>query len=602
MRQYTALKKLFKILTKQQRKTLLLLQILMILSSLLEVFWVFLIGFFIANISNIGNTEIVWQKFYQLFSYFFFANDNHTDFITNVGIVTIIVLFVSTIFSTLTAWLSVKFSTQLSMSIANNLYRFYLNQTWLFHTLKNSSHLAKDMLFEVNRMSSVFSNFMLINNKIMMVAFMSAALLLTHTTIAISVLVLLTVIYWLIYSPINKILKGNGRHISQYNKTRFKLIFEVFVGIKEVLLRRSQHYFRQRFEQSSKDIVSILTTNTVLTRTPKYLVEFVVFTTIILFIIYYLNAQQSKFLVILPTITLYVVAGLRLLPALQTVFSGIASIKNNITSFEVTPFERLQNDLNDNKLAKKPLSNEIISFNHNIKFCDVSLTYPQAKHLAVDAMNLTIKTHQIVGFVGVSGCGKTSILDLISGLISPDKGNILIDELPLTAKNINVWQSLISYVPQTTFLLDDSIKHNIAFGINPQDIDEEKIKQVLVWAHLDKVVANLEKGIDTNIGEQGAKLSGGQRQRIGIARALYQNTSIILLDEATSALDGLTEQFISDSLINFGHQKTIIIATHQLKTVKKCDIIYLIDQGKIIDKGDYQYLLANNNTFKMMSE
>jgi len=208
----------------------------------------------------------------------------------------------------------------------------------------------------------------------------------------------------------------------------------------------------------------------------------------------------------------------------------------------------------------------------------------------------------VVGFVGISGSGKSTLIDVITGLIKPQKGEVLIDGTPLIKQNLRMWQNKIGLVPQSIFLTEGTIAENVAFGI-PQDlINYMQIEKALKLANLEELVSKLEKGVHSKVGERGVQLSGGQRQRIGIARMLYNETEVLIFDEATSALDGITEKTIMDAIHDFTGKKTLIIIAHRLKTVQKCDEIFMMDKGQIIDAGTYEYLLQNNEQFKKMSD
>jgi len=240
--------------------------------------------------------------------------------------------------------------------------------------------------------------------------------------------------------------------------------------------------------------------------------------------------------------------------------------------------------------------------NNSIAFCNVSFTYPGSCYPVLNDLNIEVKANSVIGFVGASGSGKSTIIDLLLGLIEPDNGEIVIDGSPVTESNKRSWQNSVGFVPQSIFLSDSSITENIAFGIAKPQIDLEKVNRAANMAHLSDMIAELPQGMQTTVGERGVQLSGGQKQRIGIARALYNDPDVLVLDEATSALDGITEKLIMDAIHDFSGKKTIIMIAHRLATVKKCDVIFLLDQGKIIDSGTYDELESRNDVFKKMTE
>ena len=239
---------------------------------------------------------------------------------------------------------------------------------------------------------------------------------------------------------------------------------------------------------------------------------------------------------------------------------------------------------------------------NEINLNQVTFTYPDKKKLALNNISLTIKPNTSVGFVGISGSGKSTLIDVIIGLIQPISGEVLIDGTSLNKQNLRMWQNKIGFVPQSIFLTEGTIAENVAFGIPKDLINYAHVDKALKLSNLEEFVLKLEKGIHSSVGERGVQLSGGQRQRIGIARTLYYEAEVLVFDEATNALDGITEKNIMDAINNFIGKKTIIIIAHRLKTLQKCDQIFMMDEGCIIDSGTFEYLLDNNDEFKKMSD
>lgn len=238
----------------------------------------------------------------------------------------------------------------------------------------------------------------------------------------------------------------------------------------------------------------------------------------------------------------------------------------------------------------------------NIRLNNVSFTYPNKDISALNDININIPVNTTVGFVGESGSGKSTTIDILLGLISPTIGQLMLDNVVIDDKNRQFWQKNIGFVPQSIFLSEGSIAENIAFGLRKEDIDLDKVHNAVKLAHLESLVESLSEGVNTKVGERGVQISGGQRQRIGIARALYNQADVLVFDEATSALDGITEKVIMNAINELSGQKTIVLIAHRLKTVKNCDIIYLMEQGKVVEQGTYQQLINNNSTFKEMAK
>jgi ABC-type multidrug transport system fused ATPase/permease subunit len=244
-----------------------------------------------------------------------------------------------------------------------------------------------------------------------------------------------------------------------------------------------------------------------------------------------------------------------------------------------------------------------MDFHKNIRLENIIFSYPNKEKSTINNQSLTIELNTSIALVGETGCGKTTFIDIILGLLEPKSGKIFIDDIEINDKNRKNWQKNLGYVPQSIYLTDDTIRNNIAFGVDPNKIDDNAVIKAADIARLHNFVTEeLEKGYDTIIGERGVRLSGGQRQRIGIARAVYHDPSVLILDEATSALDGLTEGAIMDAIRALGHKKTIIIIAHRITTVRNCDVIYMMDKGTIVDSGNYEVLYEKNETFRKMAD
>ena len=297
---------------------------------------------------------------------------------------------------------------------------------------------------------------------------------------------------------------------------------------------------------------------------------------------------------------LYAVAGYRLLPAVQNIYSAQSMIKYNRPALMI-----IINDLKEIETEEKnELSNEvdqIIKFDRKITVNDIFFKYPKSKKNVINGISLSILKNTSIGFAGSTGSGKTTLIDVILGLLDPKKGNIIVDDTIINNQNLLSWQNKISYVPQTIFLIDESISSNIAFGIKREEIDHDKVAKAAQLANLDRFVEDLPEKYDTLVGENGVKLSGGQRQRIGIARALYNEPEVLVLDEATSALDGITENYVMEAIESLSNKLTLIIVAHRITTIENCDMIYFLEEGKIKDYGTYNELISKNSQFKKMA-
>jgi HlyD family secretion protein len=376
---------------------------------------------------------------------------------------------------------------------------------------------------------------------------------------------------------------------------------EGFGGIKDVLLLGRQALFNKSFFKASNNFARAAGSSQVLSMGPRYIMELVAFSSVILLVIFLLLNYQGNIGTILPMITIYALAGFKLLPAFQQIYYSLTTIRVNIHAFhvlqedlEISDADYLKNQLTQN------FDDTVLDFKKNIKLQNIKFKYPHAFDNALNNINLEIPVNNVIGIVGSSGSGKSTLIDILLGLISPDEGKILIDGKEINSHNIKHWQNLIGFVPQSIFLADSTIKENIAFGLPEDEIDDQQVANAIDMSHLREFVDSLHNGINTVVGERGVQLSGGQRQRIGIARALYQNASVLILDEATSSLDGISEMLIMNAINDFFGKKTIVIIAHRLSTIKNCNTIYILENGKILDSGTYDQLKEQNQFFKKM--
>ena len=305
-------------------------------------------------------------------------------------------------------------------------------------------------------------------------------------------------------------------------------------------------------------------------------------------------SQSGTFSTALPIISLYVFAGYRLMPAAQMIYSSFTQL-----TFASPSIEKLYYDIKNLNPTNLDRDNGVLPFKKMISLKNICYNYPNASRTALKNINLNISFNDTVGLVGATGSGKTTIVDIILGLLEAQKGTLEIDGKVITKHNTQSWQRSIGYVPQHIYLSDDTVAANIAFGQEPRDFDENKIQKASKIANLHEFVMHeLPNQYQTTIGERGVRLSGGQRQRIGIARALYFNPQVLILDEATSALDNLTEKIVMDAVNNLSKHKTIILIAHRLSTVKKCDKIFLLEKGELKNEGTFDELININENFR----
>jgi ABC-type multidrug transport system fused ATPase/permease subunit len=309
-------------------------------------------------------------------------------------------------------------------------------------------------------------------------------------------------------------------------------------------------------------------------------------------------SQGGGFENTLPIVALYAFVGYRLMPALQQIYGAVTYLR-----FAGPAINILHADLISlHKIDSQEANVKPMIFNQAITLTNIVYSYPNAPQSTLKGINLSIPARSTIAFVGTTGSGKTTSVDVILGLLEPQEGSLKVDGQVISDANRRQWQSTIGYVPQQIYLSDDTVVANIAFGVSLKDVDLKAVERAAMVANLHDFVTNtLPQGYSTKVGERGVRLSGGQRQRIGIARALYHNPQVLILDEATSALDGLTEQAVMDAVNNLGHEMTIILIAHRLSTVRQCDQIFVLESGKVGAAGTYEELISSSQHFAAMA-
>jgi ABC-type multidrug transport system fused ATPase/permease subunit len=304
---------------------------------------------------------------------------------------------------------------------------------------------------------------------------------------------------------------------------------------------------------------------------------------------------------VLPTLGVFAFAGLRIFPAIQLMYLSLTTLRTTAATLDSVHRDYMEVVMQDGPRARRRHGTAPLRLKDHLELHEILYSYPLAERAALAGLSLEVRANTTVGIVGGTGAGKTTAVDVLLGLLHPQAGTLRVDGTAITPANLRSWQGVLGYVPQQIYLIDDSVSANIAFGIQPESRNQAAIETAARVANLhDFVLSELPQGYDTPVGERGVRLSGGQRQRIGIARALYHDPDVLILDEATSALDNLTERAVMDAVHALGHQKTIIMIAHRLSTVRNCDRIFLLEQGRVSAAGTYEELVAGNEIFRRM--
>lgn len=596
------LRKLFSLLTKTQRIRLLRLQFLVLLMVFAEVVGVISIGPFMALVGDINQLQ-GQGALADIYRESGIKEPRH--FLVAVGVFVLLMLGMATSISIWTTWRFAMYGHQVGADLSVRLFEHYMYQPWLYHANSSSSELTNRVMQECARVTqNIVLPFLKMNAKLFLALSMAATIFWFDPFVALLGFLMFVFAYFALYRIVRLKLIANGLKVTDDQRTRFGLLNNGLGGIRDVLLLGRQQIFVSDFERASNRLAKSLGSNAVLAQVPGYAMELVAFGSVILLVIYLLITHQGDLGTMLPLLSVYALAGFKMLPAFQQVYSGVANIRSNLAAFNT-----IEDDLEatvgnlqvSNSRFNKSQVVDNISPTVSAGLDSVKFTYPGKPTPALRGITLDIPAKGVVGIVGASGSGKSTSIDILLGLIDPDSGAVLVDGVAVGSESLHLWQGNIGFVPQKVFLAEASIRENIAFGLPSSEIDNRRIDRAIAFSHLTDTIEQLPKGIDTFVGERGVQLSGGQQQRIGIARALYHEPDVLVLDEATSALDGISEKAIMDTINEFSGKKTIVMIAHRLSTVKQCDIIYFLDDGRIIDKGTYSDLLEGNDAFRQMT-
>jgi ABC-type bacteriocin/lantibiotic exporter with double-glycine peptidase domain len=589
--------KIFSLLTPQDIRRSYILLGMIIIMGILDMVGVASIMPFIAVMTN---PEVVKTNKYLAMIYVGFGFTNTKDFLFFLGVFILVVFVASVSFKALTTYAMLRFSQMLNYSLSKRMVKGYLEQSYDWFLNRHSSDIGKTILSEVGRVNGM--------------ALMPMILLVAHGTVAFGILVLLIIVnplitsgliivfgslYSIIYLSLRGYLGRLGNGIVEANKGRFKAVHEAFGGIKDIKVSGLEGVLLNRFDKSANQFAQCQAASQAAAQLPRFGLEIVIFGGMLLTMLYLLGPPNG-IKEALPLFSLYAFASYRLMPAMQNVYVQLSKLRFAGPALDLLHAEMNQLTIDKNRKLKykraKPLG-----LSSYLRLECVKYTYPSAEQPSLNNLNIEIAAKTTIGLVGVTGSGKTTTVDLFLGLLSPNSGNLIVDDVTINQSNIRSWQSSVGYVPQHIYLIDDSVTANIAFGIPSTQIDHEAVKRAAIIANLDRFVTQeMPNGYATLVGERGVRLSGGQRQRIGIARALYHDPPVLILDEATSALDNITEQAVMDAVHNIGHRKTIILIAHRLNTVRYCDNIFLLERGTVTDSGTYNELMEKNENFSSM--
>jgi ATP-binding cassette, subfamily B, bacterial PglK len=587
---------IWQILTPRQRRWVLGAQVLSIAMAFSTIAGIAAIAPFFAVL---GDPQLIDQSKFLHWLYTYFRFPDRREFEVALGLGFMAFVFAANLINLTGSFVMARLAWWIGTDLQSVLFGEYLARPYIFHARTHSAVLFKNVIYETSRTTNeVLENVFLLITNIVTAMFIVLTVVLLNPVAAAAMIGALAGGYIAIYLAVRNRLLRAGRIQSQLFTEQTRIVNESLSAIKEILVLRIQNFFREAFERSSYAFARSAIHTELIGRLPKHVMECVAVLSLVVLALVADNRAKGVG-AWLGQLTFLGFAAYRLLPTLQQAFGSVVRIRGGRAGFasiaadlRLARARRSCSNLPDPSWSGRP--------RQEITLNNVSFTYESRPSPALREVSLRIPARSAVGFVGANGSGKTSLVDLVAGLLVPSAGQIEVDQIPLSADNRSAWQSRIAYVPQDIVLLDTTIANNVALGISGGLINRERLYEAARLAQLDEYVATLPDGYEHIVGERGARLSGGQRQRIGIARALYTDASVLILDEATNSLDGMTEQELMTTLMRLRGRYTIVLIAQRLNTVRACDVIFELDQGSLVGTGTYSELLRNSKTFRQL--
>ena len=592
---------LYTALSSRQRRVFVVVLLMAILVAFAEMVGVIGVAPFVElagnveqldQVNDLGEPQGYWAR-----AYHWSGLETKQQFVMVAAGVVMGWLFLSLMLALFSLQLGVRFAHRVGRDLMVSRFAGYLHKDWLFHSQNNSAHLLAKV-GEVQRIQAgILQPFVVLICRGAIGFAMVGVLLYTNWKLTLMAVGVFVPAYIILYKFMAKSIQHAGQDLTESSLRRNKVVSEGFGGIKDVKILGREALFKGEYLDATNLSVEANVVLAVRPVVPRYFIDFALFAFIVLYATYMSLKQPGELQQQLAMLTMFMLASLKLLPAMQAAYRSAMQMKGNVHVLSL-----LDNHSSENS-EKIMMPARALNGNRVLALENVTFAYPGKAQSALEGIEMDIVANQTVGLVGSSGSGKSTLVDLMLGLFLPQGGQMVVaSDGAADSIDAKQWHKKIGYVPQSIFLSDGTIAQNVAFGVPEEEIDHAQVIRALHMAHLEQLVDELPEGINAYVGERGVQLSGGQRQRIGIARALYHQPEILVLDEATSALDGFSEKAVMDAIHDFSGSKTIIMIAHRLATVKKCDIIYVLEQGKIVDSGTFEQLVNNNEKFARMAE
>ena len=478
-----------------------------------------------------------------------------------------------------------SFATGADLSIS--IYRRTLYQEYTVHVSRNSSEVINSIITKTNIViNGVLTQVLTFISSTALLIGIMGALFAINISVALSASIGFGLLYWLVIRYTKNQLKDNSQIIADQSTQMIKSLQEGLEGIRDLLIDGTQQFYCQLYRSADLPLRRASGNNLFISGSPRYALE-AIGMTLIAGLAYVMTQQEGGMVTAIPVLGALALGAQRLLPALQQAYGAYSTIKGSNSSLKDVL------DLLGQPLpvyADQPLPKPI-PFERELKLTELNFRYTEDSPWVLKNINLSLKKGARIGFIGVTGSGKSTLIDIIMGLLPPTNGKLMIDQQPINSQNCRAWQAHIAHVPQNIYLSDSTIEENIAFGVDKEQIDHQRVKKVAKQAQIAELINDWKEGYQTFVGERGVRLSGGQRQRIGIARALYKKANVLIFDEATSALDNETEWEVMKAIEEIGEEITVLIIAHRLTTLKGCDKIVKLGKKYTVHVGNYQEMI-----------
>ena len=584
---FSVIKKFNKLLNGKQKSRLAVLGLITVIGAFLEVIGVSLM---LPLITAIMQPDIIHTNSYMVYVCDILDLHSHRTFVIICIIAVILVFIFKDLFLIMQYYIQARFVYNNQFATQQRMLNGFLNRPYEFFLNAESGEILRVIQSDVPMTYGLLTTMLSMFTETIASLAISVTIFIIDPIMTTFVIIMMAIVVVVISKLLKPVLKKKGEERHTHGSLTYKWLIQSITGIKEIKVGVKENFFEENFTISGRKYISAEKWSTVFSNIPRLMIEMVSVCSTLAFIAFmiYKGKEIEK---LLPTLGAFAMAAMKLMPSANRIVAAMNQVvfqepSLNKLVVDIEMFEKDEVDYNKYRKQDKCKIENKLSFNDKIELKNITYSYQNSDRLILDDANMVIPIGKSIGIVGASGAGKTTAVDLLLGVLLAKEGLILADGINVM-DNYSEWLSHVGYIPQSIFMLDDDIKSNVAFGIKKEEQDEERVWEAIREAQLEGFVKGLKEGIHTQIGERGMRLSGGQKQRIGIARALYSNPEILVFDEATSALDSDTEVAVMSSINGLHGKKTMIIIAHRLQTIKECDLVYRVENGKIFEEEKF---------------